>query len=269
MRPYEQQVFADFKQFANVVEDWSLYDTIIIGELIGSEATVPGWFTSFVNFSQRESHQFFKNRTTGVAGEQYTNMQNGDVLDFAFIIESIGMMITCPPTYDVRIGSFDGIDQVPDSQDPVLPQWWRADFPWHTGIQLKTQQDIRLELPGMAAPAGIGGKGSGLGFQMQPALGTFGEIPWMFSQTTQGEPVLANRMPLPEPIGVPRTGNLEVILHVGEWARRILANISGPNRIVFNSSDGTPDFPNYYSRYMIQISLFGKRLVQQRAQYHS
>lgn len=268
MRPYEEQVFADFKKFANVAEYWPLYDSIVIGELIGSESTVPGWFSSFVNFSNRETHQMFKNRTTGVAGEQYTNLQNGDVMDFAYIIDSIGLSITGPPTYDVRVGSIDGQGEIPGSQDAILPQWWRADFPWHVGIQLKVQQDIRLELPAMACPSGLGGVGDGVGFQQLNALGAYGEVPWMFTQTTQGVPVLSNRMPLPERIGVPRTGNLEVILHIGEWARRILALISGPNQMVFNVTGASP-FNTYFSRYMIGVSLFGQRLVQQRDQYHS
>ncbi len=267
MRDYEKEVLADFKKYENVAEPWPLYDSVIIcNQLLGSEANVPGWFTTFAAFSAREQHVFFKNRTDGTAGEQYCNLKNGDSMDFAYEIHSIGLEITCTPTNETQIGSVDGTGQTPNTQDYNLPQWWRADFPWHCGVQLRVQQDIRWEGPAMSCPAGFGGYGSGLAYQ-QGAIPGFGEIPWMVSQTTQGEPVLSNRQPFPEPIGVPRTGSLEVILTVGEWARRDLAAITGPHEIVINVDGSTP-FNHYFSRYMIRASLFGRRLVQQRAQYH-
>lgn len=267
MREYEQEIMRDFKQYANVVETWPLYDSIVICEnLIGAEATVPGWYTTFAGFGARETHTLFKNRTDGTAGEAYCNLKNGDSMDFAYMIHSIGLEITCTPTYDVQLGSIDGLSQLTQTIDPVLPQWFRADFPLHVGVQLKVQQDVRWESPAMATPAGVGAVGSGLSFE-QPAVSLFGEIPWMVSQTTQGIPLLRNRQPFPEPIGVPRTGSVEVILHVGEWARRILQAITGPHSFVINV-DGSSPFSSYYSRYIIRASLFGERLVQQRAQYH-
>lgn len=267
MREYEQQVFRDFKQYANVVETWPVYDSIVIcNQLLGSEATVPGWYTTFANFGQRETHQFFKNRTDGTAGEAYCNQKNGDSMDFAYLIHSAGLEIMCTPTYDVQIGDVDGIGEIVTSIDEALPQWWRADFPWHVGLQLKVQQDIRWESPAMGAPAGVGAFGSGVAFN-QAFPSTYGEVPYMISQTTQGIPLLNNRFPFPEPIGVPRTGSIEMIMHVGEWAREILQNITGPHEFVINNN-GVAPFNHYYSRYVIRASLFGERLVQQRAQYH-
>lgn len=264
MREYEKEVHADFQKYANVAEAWPLYDSIVIcEELIGSESTVPGWFTTFAQFGAREQHQFFKNRTDGTAGTAYCNMKNGDSMDFAYEASSIGVEITCTPTYDVQRSDQDGLLEEPTTQDQVLPQWWRADFPWHCGIQLKVQQDVRWESPVMSCPAGVGGIGSGIAWQ-QNAISAFGEVPWMVSQTTQGAPMLSNRQPFPEPIGIPRTGSLEAILTVGEWARRDLQAITGPHGMAIHAQS-----PNwYYSRYMIRVSLFGKRLVQQRAQYH-
>jgi hypothetical protein len=269
MREYEADVFKEFAEApANVKETWPLYDSIVIcNELLGSESSVPGWFTSFAAFGAKESHQFFKNRTDGTAGEAYTNMKNGDTMDFAYKIHSIGMEITGTPTIDVQIDSVDGNGITTDTMDAIVPQWWRADLPWHMGIQLRVQQDIRLELPVMAAPAGVGAFGGGLAFQQLNALGTFGEQPWMISQSTQGIPLLRNRFPLPEAIGVPRTGSLEVILHIGEWARTILQGITGPHKFFINTT-GAAGGANYFSRYIIRCSLFGERLIQQRAQYH-
>lgn len=267
MREYEVDVFKQFAEApANVKETWPLYDSIVIcNELLGSEASVPGWFTSFAAFGAKETHQFFKNRTDGTAGEAYCNMKNGDSMDFAYKIHSIGLEITGTPTIDAQVGG-DGTITA-DTMDAIVPQWWRADFPWHVGVALKVQQDIRLETPAMGTPAGVGAFGGGVGMQQLNALGTFGETPWMISQTTQGIPLLRNRFPLPEVIGVPRTGSLEVILSVGEWARQILQAITGPHQFWINTTGGLTG-ENYFSRYIIRCSLFGERLVQQRAQYH-
>jgi len=265
MRDYEKEIIRDFKNFENVAEQWPVYDSIIICEqMYGSEATVPGWYTSFALFGSRETHSLFKNRTMGTAGEQYCNMQSADSMDFAFLIDSIGLEITGPATNDVQIGSVDGQGEIVGSLDYILPKWWAADFPWHVGVQLKVQQDVRWEGNAMSCPAGVGASGAGLSFQ-QAAVSSFAEIPWMFSNTTQGISMLKNRQPFPEPIGVPRTGNLEVILHVGEWARTILQNITGPHSASINNDGGVN---NFYTRYMIRCSLFGKRLIQQRDQYH-
>ena len=270
MKEYEREVFQDFEKYANVVETWPLYDSIVICQnLIGAEANVQGWFTTFLAFSGRETHQFFKNRTAGTAGEQYTNHQNSDTMDFAYKIHSFGCEFSCTPTYDAQVADVDGLGQAPGTMDAIIPQYWRVDLARNCGVQLKVQQDVRYEAPCMAAPPGYGSFGGGLGFTYPAILPTgHGDRPWMGSQATQGIPILSNRIPFPEPIGVPRTGSLEVILHVGEWAREILRNITGPHVMIMNSVDGADPPLWAYSRYIVRVSLFGERLVQQRAQYH-
>lgn len=273
MREFEIPVHKEFANLPpNAKEFWPIYDSIVIcEELIGSEVNVPGWFTTFANFAAKETHVFFKNRTDGIAGEQYTNMKNGDTMDFAYLIHSVGIAVFCTPGFDCQVGAIDGTGLLADRIDAVIPQYWRADFPWHLGIQLKVQQDVRLELPVMAACPGYGESGGGTAYQqaypVPPLPNAFGEVPWIAVNSTQGVPVLKNRFPLPEPIGVPRTGSVEMILHVGEWARLNLQQITGPHRIFINV-DGTESGNFYYSRYIIQASLFGERMVQRRAQYH-
>jgi hypothetical protein len=268
MREYEKPVFEEFEKFANVVETWAVYDTIIVcKEFYGSEANAPGWFTSFVDFGSRETHSFFKTRTDSVAGEQYCNLKASDVMNFAFKIHSLGLEVTGIPTTDLQQTDVDGFDIT--KPDQIVSQWWAADFPRHAAIQLKVQQDIRVELPAMGCPPGYGALGAGVAFGHTDAVApAYGDIPFMTNATVQGVPLLSNRYPLPEPIGVPRTGNVEGILHVSEWARYILRNITGPHEFVMNSDSGTPSYRFFESRYMIRFSLFGERLVQQRAQYH-
>jgi hypothetical protein len=265
MREYEKEVFEEFKQYANVVETWSLYDSIVIcPTLYGTEQNA-SWFTTFAGFSTRETHRFYKTRTEATVGPQYNNQQSSDSMDFAFKIHSIGLAIMGPPFFECQPSEVDSDAIV--TVDAYLPQWFVAEFPYHCGIQLKVQQDIRVELPVVACPPGYGAIGGGVSSET-PAIITHGDIPYVTNQSGSGVPVLSNRYPLPEPIGVPRTGQIEGILHVSEWARNTLANVTGPHQIVFNSDDGALPYNFEDARYIIQMSLFGERLVQQRAQYH-
>jgi len=266
MRDYEKEVFADFAKYANIVETWPLYDSIVICEqLYGTEANIPGWFTTFVAFGGRERHSFFKNRTDAVAGEAYCNHKNVDNMDFAYKIHSVGLEVTGAPGYEVQEPPDGGAE---GNHDFIIPQWFKTDFVRHCGIELQVQQDTRVELPAMACPAGVGPVGNGHGGQQLNAAGAFGEKAYITTQVTQGVPLLSNRYPLPEPIGVPRTGSIEGILHVSDWARTILQAITGPHFNAINSADGTSPFSFFFSRYVIRMSLFGERLVQQRGQYH-
>lgn len=264
MKSYERQVFQDFEKYANVVETWAIYDSIVISKIqYGSEAQVPGWFTTFALFGQRETHDFFKGRTEGTAGPQYCNLESSDTMDFAFKAHSFGIEITGPPTFECD--NSEGDVSFPDA---IVPQWFTADLPRHMGVSFKVQQDVRIELPSMAAPAGYGAVGGGVSWGEPPAIGAFGDIPTLTNATVQGVPLLRNRYPLPHPIGIPRTATIQGTLHVSQWARDILTGIDGPREMVLNSSTGDPTYPFFYTRYVIRMSLFGERLVQQRGQYH-
>jgi hypothetical protein len=269
MKPYEEQVFADFKRYANVVESWAIYDSVLIcTQYYGSEQGVQGWFNSFRTFSQQETHSFFKTRTEGIAGEQYCNMQSADSMDFAFIADSIGLAVMAPaPNTAGEPSDPDGTAGDLAGADEGISHWFQAELPDHMGLQLKIQQDIRAEVQAMSCPPGYGAVGGGAGFgnDVQPG---HGDIPFLTNVVTQGVPLLDNRYPLPQPIGIPRTATIEGILHVSEYARTVLNNVGGPRNFQFNSNDGTPPYTFFPQRYEIVFSLFGQRLVQQRAQYH-
>lgn len=266
MREYEKPVFEEFSKYQNVKEVWPLYDSIVICPVFyGTEVGLPGWFTSFAAFGAREQHVLYKGRTEAVAGEQYCNMKNADTMDFAFIASSIGLEITGPPTLDTDQVSVDGGGVL--FPDAIIPQWWAADFPRHCGLQFKVQQDIRLELPALSCPPGYGVVGGGTSFE-SAAIQAFGDIPFMTNAVSDGTPLLSNRYPFAEPIGIPRTATIEVVLTVGQWARNILTAITGPRYMLMNSNDGTPGYRFARPRYVIRVSLFGQRLVQQRGEYH-
>jgi len=270
MRPYEAEVFAEFKKYANVVESWAHYDSVVISPTFyGSESNVGGWFTSFALFGQQETHSFFKTRTEGIAGAQYCNQQSSDSMDFALLIDSIGLAFLAPAcNAETEYGPGDGTPGDAVACDDLVSHWFAAELPDHCAIQLKVQQDIRAEIQAMSCPPGYGATGGGGAYSSQYAPGFADNLPWLTVPVTQGVPVLANRFPLPEPIGVPRTASIEGILHVSETMRTTLQNIRGPASYAFNTDTGLPPYIFFPRRYIIQLSLFGQRLVQQRAQYH-
>ncbi len=270
MRQYEKEVFDEFKEFANVVEAWALYDTIAISPTLYGSESQAGWFTSLATFGQQETHSFFKARTEGMVGLPYTNQQSSDTMDFAFIAHSIGLAVWAPIPNLAGVGTdIDGQTGVLQNPDGLIGHWFQADMPRHMGLQFKIQQDIRIELPSLHCPPGYGIAGGGAAFPGIPAaVPAFGAVPYMSAAACQGVPLLSNRYPLPYKIGIPRTSTIEGIIHLSEYARYVLTGVAGPRNMQFNSDDGTPDFTYFQERYMVQISLIGERLVQQRAQYH-
>jgi len=270
MREYEKPVFDEFKEFANVVEAWGIYDSIVIcNQLYGSESTVPGWYQTFAAFGARERHSLFKNRTATTAGRPYNNMKNADTMDFAFVAHSIGLEITGPPCYECQAVSQDGNGVDAGTVDAIVSQWFTSDFPRHCGIEFRVNQDTRVELPAVACPAGVGAVGGGASFDTTNAVApAFADQPFMTAQATQGVSLLSNRYPLPDPIGIPRTATIEGVLHISEWARNILQNITGPHQFMMNSTDGAVPLKFGYARYIVRMSIFGERRVQQRGQYH-
>jgi hypothetical protein len=273
LREQEREVFQEFKNApANVVEAWALYDSIIIcPQFYGSEANIGGWFNTYAAFGGQETHSFFKTRTEGTAGTAYCNQQSSDSMDFAFIAHSVGLSIQVPaPKIDGVIDpGGEGVAGDIRFPDMLASQWFGADLVEHMAIQIKIQQDIRAEITALHCPPGYGSMGGGVATDSTVDIPpSHGEIPVLTHAVNQGVPVLTNRYPLPSPIGIPRTGTIEGILHVSEYGRDVLTNITGPRDFMFNSADGAAPYTFFPQRIVIQLSLFGERMVQQRGQYH-
>lgn len=258
-------------EFMNVPESWPLYDTICLCQnLYGSEAD-KGFFTSFANFAQKETHSFFKGRTEASVGLEYCNKQSEDNMDFPFIAYSFGVSFFSTGVRPLSNYAHAGAWLL--GLDAGMAHWWETEFPRHCAIQLKVQQDIVAELPCMACPPGYGPVGGGASFE-------HGQInyedavnpdywPVANMSVTQGVPQLNNRWWFRQKIEIPRTATIEAVLHVSDIARYMLNQADGPGHYALQVVGGTPQDPNYFpARFGIQVSLMGKRLVQQRAQYH-
>ena len=258
----EQEVLSLFRKFRNVAESWALYDTInVCSTFYGAEQNVQGWYTTFNAFAAQEQQIFFKARTEAIAGSAYTNQQSADTMDFAFVAYSMGITLFAP---SANLGAGGDVT----TNDPSMAHFWQFDLPRHLGIQLKVNQDIRAECTAYAAPPGYGPVGGGAASDI-PEVAVVNALPVVNIAGTQGQPVLRNRFKFPEPIGIPRTATIEGILHVSEYARYVLNGLLGPQNYAFQpDSPGGPPYVFFPKRYGIQFSLLGKRLVQQRGQYH-
>lgn len=268
------------KAVANVAETWPIYDTLCVcNTFYGSENAQAGWFNSFANFAAQETHSFFMQRTLGSIGLQYTNKATVDRVDFAYDAFSIGVQFFAP---GVRtLGSLVGGGL--HHRDNFSAHWWESELPSHCALQLKVQTDIVAEGPAMLFSPGYGAHGSGAAFEHEDivVVGPNGALnasynPVMNWSMTQGLPVLSNRFEFEDPIGIPRTGSIECILTVSEFARELLAELgtgvgggNGPYNYIFQTGAGPVAYTEYPARYGIRVSLMGLRYVQQRAQYHA
>ena len=263
------QQWADTK--VNVKEAWAIYDTICIcSQFYGNEASINGWYPSFAAFGAEQEHIFFKNRTAAQASLAYTNMNNADSMDFAFVADSIGLQISAPaPNIEGVINGGDGVSGEVKWPDSLCGHVFSHDLPYHMGCEFVTQQDIRLQNTCYATPPGYGAMTSGVAYPQDDgtSLAAYGQLPFSGMVVNQGVPLLKNRFPFPEPIGIPRTSTIEVRLKLSEIAREYLTSMLGPRDYVFNSADGLAPYSFFPKRYMIQASLIGTRMVQQRGQY--
>lgn len=270
------------KQVANVAEAWPIYDTLCVTpQYFGTEADA-GWFNNFTDFAQKEQHSFFMQRTIGNLDLAYTNKATADTLDFAYSSLSLGVSFFAP---GVRtLGKLVDEDNF-NYMDNFSAHWWESELPSHCAVQFKVQTDIVSEGPAMLYSPGYGPSGGGASFEHEEINATppNGVVNAQYPAVqnwamTQGIPSISNRFRFPRSIEIPRTATLEVIIHVSDYARAILTDLSdglasgdGPFNYIFvdSVSAGVPKYSEFPSRYGIQVSLMGLRYVQQRGQYHS
>jgi hypothetical protein len=266
----EEEVKKIVKDKVNVAETWSLHDTILVcNTYYGAEQNINTWFNSFFDFSRPERHFFFKNRTKGTAGLPYSNRNNADTMDFAFVAFTWGISWFGPSV------AVQGTPSIPDGAaagdvaqiDPYSTIFWQSELPNQSAIQLKIQQDVVAELPCSQCMPGYGPSGgNGAAFDLAAPVANASR-PMMNNVITQGPPFGSNRWRFPSPLGIPRTASIEAILDMSQYSRDALAQMTGPFNVAFQSQAGGPPYTFFPARFGVQVALHGVRMVQQRGQY--
>jgi hypothetical protein len=247
----------------NVREPWVQYDSICVcSQLYGSEANA-GFFTSFVAFGQQPYHLLFKRRSEGNVHRAYCNQQSEDRTDFVFWVFEVGLLFLAPPTpLDINTYGED------EGADEYMSPFWTGVLPRHTSAKLKIGQDEKLHTSAMMLNPGYGPYTSAATFGTDHDSGYKPEFVWA---GTQGDPVPQSRywLPItkengePGPIGIPKNELVEMRLEISEHARNTLQASGGPGVMNIGNTGAIIDL---YTRYRIQVALWGYREVQQRGQ---
>lgn len=253
------------KPFLNAGEDWMLFDTV----LVGPNLTKHGWYLSYAAMGLDSNINFFNVRNRSV-GLFWNNQDTRDQTPYAFELKSIGVSFWANSMSQV----INGVKPLPPSKDYAIEDYvghlFSNDLPRHCSITLQVQQDEVLKSHALFTPPGYGPFGSGYG-RGQPSSGMSDEpVDTILGVNTQSMPMLSNRWLFPNKIEIPRRAAVSVKLRFSSYARALLQALPAPMAWVVQNEvpEGTENA--YQPVYAgIQVSLVGKRLVQQRGQYHA
>jgi len=261
-----QQVFSQegssTEKFMNVGEAWQLYDTELIGGWWSSVTPNTGYFQAYATWGSQSEHYFFnvRNRSSGIP---YNNQDARDQLPYVMYIYSIGVAWFSPST-SCYVSNPAG---VPTGEESFVNTLWKTEIPRHCSVVLRTNQDERLLTNAMMVPSGYGPVFQGV------AAGdpntTWGNLSLSHHAYTTGQSMLVNTWGFPDPLAIPRTANMSVVIRLNTYCQRLLAQFTGPNiqpmRYVTNDGSYYPSKP----AAGVQVFVRGRREVQQRGDYHA
>jgi hypothetical protein len=245
------------QQIDNVYEAWPLYDTVLIGD---GQSDTPGWYESFAALGAADEVPFFNQRNRSGTHPAYNNFDSQEHLSFVYHCYSIGISFFGMPFSDFgdwNIGGFR--EMVPYTENYAK---FCSELVQHSGFSLKVSQDEKLAICCSAAPSGAGISGFTRPLYVpgvdDVALGTFQNL-------SNGVPHITNRWKFKTPIEMPRAVNVSATLKFSELARDLLQAMSGPGFFYNSPVEQAEAIPCVAG---IQLSMFGKREVQQRGQLH-
>lgn len=252
--------------YANVKENWPLFDTVLVGLNQRDEQDTPGWFANLNAMGQANQLYFFNQRTRA-DGIAYCNLDTRDQMPYAFIIASAGVRFFASYQTEnpaITAGASDWW------LENVVPHAFLTDLPNHCSFRLQIQQDDILKSCVPLVPAGYGPVGGGYG-QTSPISEFSVAADKCYSAVTQSTAHITNRWKFPTKIKVPRNAALTVELQFSEYGRQMLQAFTKQNTQDAFSGNGHAQDIDHDSKtfYGIQVSLVGQRLIQQRGRYHA
>lgn len=248
-------------QFTNAVEFFPIYDTVQIREeLTKGENKIYG-FTSYAQLAAKQKVPFFNVRNSGEVGIPYTNLETKDQMPYVYRATSIGVHFSAP--LGIPEQWFQGETLPIGWANPLSHALFVQEIPRHVAIRFKVMQDEKLIANTLLTPAGVGMHGvAGLAGIAQGNIAFTG-----VTSGQHGQPFLGNRYPFKEgDIEIPRGATFSAELEFSEYARALLTQMKGPGLFEFADDPNQPK--TVPSCATIQVSLFGKREVQQRNALH-
>ena len=256
--PAIQQIKQQKAGFANVPEAWTLQDTILVtGQALALDWH-DGYFPTFSIAGQANNFPFFnvRNRNHGLP---YNNQDTRDQMAYAFEAWSLGVDFWAPQIQT----QFSGLP--PDTAHSQMSTVWQCDIPRHASVTFNINQDERLKTQVCMAPSGMGPVGGGVAQGIQAAAG--GGVNVIKGVTSMGDADITNRWKFPNPLRIPRRAALSAVIQLSEFGRNLLQAMPGPFHYRFYDDQGADAMR--WSCFGITMTLTGKRLVQERGQYHA
>ncbi len=227
------------QQYENVIETWQIYDTVRIGTHINN--SLQG-FQSLSAMADAEDVPFLNVRNSSEAGLTYTNIASKDKVPWAFWLESIGMRFVYP---DPNLNASSEHSAV-RAASKIFAQY----LPEHAYFQFSIREDIIITVKPHMMPAGFGPTGVVNGDQTA-----------FQSVMTSGQPWMKNRWIFTgKPIPIPRDTPIKGVLKFSDFGKKMLREMGEVAALDFTNSFSNEAF--------IELTLRGKRGVQQRGEYH-
>lgn len=254
-------------KFMNVNESWFLYDTIMVSPYVDSlPHPVPGWYNSFAALGADDDITFFNSRNKSI-GLAYNNQESRDQIPFALVAESISVAFLAPACSS-QLGDL-GQNPFRGRLD-TMSGFFAHELPQHASMIFRVNQDERLKTNCAMVPPGYGEIGFAMGQGDIAAIGGGGNS---VTAGGWGRSHFKYRWEFATGIGIPRRATMAVHIRFVEWARTALQALWGPgNMELWNYVEDVPptnELAYYYTAFLIQVLVQGKREVQQRGEYHA
>ena len=246
----------------NVLEQWPLYDTIMIGPRFDASKGYymkSGWYADFAQIGAVNELAFFNQRVVDDVGLPYNNQEARDSMPYGFTAYSYGVIFMATPCQ--WTSSYLTPVPPPESEQWNSIQYFLTELPKHAGIELKVGRDIKVEQNCLITPAGVGTSGNAARYSNGP-------FDVGYPQSNSGAIFLKNRWKFPTAIDIPATETLSAKIRFTEYGRFLLQEM-GNSPFYVEVGMGEQDAKlGFYAYAGIQISLLGRRQVQQRGELH-
>ena len=230
----------------NVEENYEIYDTVLIGK--GVDEKYPGGFASYAAMAAADEVPFLNIRNSSEAGKVYTNITSKDKLPWGFFMESIGIKFFVPTPIKVVDASL--------SAELAKAKFFMTTLQEHAYLDFLIREDTILTIKPTMIPSGT----SAIGHESSVAGAPHSYL------VSNGQAYVKNRFSYGRnPVAIPRDTPIKASLRFSELGKELLTAMGEVGDLEFGITGTEVEVHN---TAMIELSLRGFRLVQQRGEWH-